>query len=65
MVELTAAGTADVNIVTLPAPTATAGGNPSVQVGKGLDNTVLFYIDHVGTGDCYVDKDIALDSNKD
>ncbi len=55
----------DVNIVTLPGPTPTSGGNISVQIGKGLDNTVLFYVDFTGAGDCYVDKDIANDSNKD
>jgi|GEM_PF-229590 len=43
----------------------TSGGNMSVPVGKGLDNTVLFYVEYAGKGDCYVDKDISSDSNKD
>lgn len=56
---------ADATIITLPAPTISAAGNPIVQIGKGLDNTILFYVDYAGNGDCYIDKDIASDSNKD
>lgn len=55
----------DAIIVTLPAPNVTTGGNATVQIGKGLDNTVLFYVAYDGKGDCYVDKDITNDSNKD
>ncbi len=51
--------------MTLPAPDVTTGGNATVQIGKGLDNTVLFYVAYDGKGDCYVDKDITSDSNKD
>lgn len=54
----------DATIVTLPAPVSTTGGMPTVHVGKGLDNTVLFYVNYSGSGDCYMDKDISVDSNK-
>lgn len=55
----------DAVIVTLPGAIASSGGKATVQVGKGLDNTILFYSEFAGTGDCFIDKDIAFDSNKD
>lgn len=66
IVEVVAPITAvDATIVTLPAPITSSGGTDLVQIGKGLDNTVLFYVNYAGTGDCYIDKDITSDSNKD
>ncbi|MBP6910717.1 PKD domain-containing protein [Patescibacteria group bacterium] len=59
------APTTDAIIVTLPGALPSSGGKATVQVGKGLDNTVLFYAEYAGSGDCFIDKDIALDSNKD
>ena len=55
----------DALTVTLPGPAPTADGGLAVQVGKALDNNILFYVDYKGNGDCYVDKDIATDSNRD
>lgn len=52
-------------LVTLPGIEQTTGGKAAVKVGKGLDNTILFYVDYTAKGDCYIDKDIAIDSNKD
>lgn len=55
----------DAQVMTLPAPSTTTGGAPAVQIGKGLENTILFYVNYIGSGDCFMDKDITIDSNKD
>lgn len=36
----------DAHIVTLPSPVVVSGAKNHVQVGKGLDNTILFYINY-------------------
>ncbi len=37
----------DAQILTLPAPATTTGGAAAVQIGKGLDNTILFYVNYI------------------
>ncbi|HMT26887.1 MAG TPA: PKD domain-containing protein, partial [Candidatus Absconditabacterales bacterium] len=41
------------------------GNNIIINVGKNLNNEITAYIIYNGSGDCYMDKDITIDSDSD
>ena len=53
-----------VNIVTIPETTFT-NANPEVFLSKAMNNTLLMYINNDTWETCYVDTDIATDSDWD
>lgn len=54
----------DFHILSIPEVSLTSGGI-DFFVGKNLNNSILFYIKYDAKGICYVDTDIAFDSNND
>lgn len=41
------------------------GNNYAITVGDQLDNTVSYILQYAGSGDCYMDTNIAIDTNGD
>ena len=39
------------------------GNNLELTVGKQLKNTVIFYVSYQGSGQCFIDTNILIDSN--
>ncbi|MCF7834746.1 PKD domain-containing protein [Candidatus Gracilibacteria bacterium] len=54
----------DIEILSLPEMTESDAGT-EIFVGDNLNNGVLFYIYYAGDKDCYVDRDISLDTDGD
>ncbi len=53
-----------VNMITIPETTFT-NANPEIFLSKAMNNTLLMYISNENWGTCYVDTDIATDSDGD
>ena len=53
-----------VNMITIPETTFT-NTNPEIFLSKAMNNTLLMYISNENWGTCYVDTDIATDSDWD
>ena len=53
-----------VNMITIPETTFT-NGNPEVFLNKTMNNTLVIYINNESWETCYVDTDIATDSDRD
>jgi len=56
----------DFHLLAIPAPSPNQSGDIEFFVGKSLENSVLYYISYPNArGECYVDVNIAADSNSD
>jgi len=56
----------DFHLLAIPAPSPNQSGDIEFFVGKSLENSVLYYISYPNArGECYVDVNIATDSNSD
>ncbi|MDD2536947.1 MAG: PKD domain-containing protein [Candidatus Absconditabacteria bacterium] len=53
-----------INLITIPETTLN-NSNPEIYVSKSMDDSVLFYLHHEGEGQCYIDTDISVDSDRD
>ena len=51
-------------MITIPETTLN-NSNPEIYVSKSMDDSVLFYLHHEGEGQCYIDTDISVDSDRD
>lgn len=56
--------TSGLNLITIP-ETSFNNADPEIYVASTMDNSVLFYLHYEGTGTCFIDTDISVDSNHD
>jgi hypothetical protein len=53
-----------VNMITIPETTFT-NANPEIFLSKAMKNTLIMYINNENWETCYVDTDVAMDSDRD
>jgi hypothetical protein len=62
----TGSDTGDFHILSIPKVSITDDGTIDFFVGKNLNNSILYYIKYDNSrGTCYIDTDIAVDSDSD